>query len=123
MSQSLEILNVFNTLKQIFWKTETIFKKREYRFLVESTKTENASFSYKTAISEANFKTDGMVSKKWTYHRERNFASNYFIFWRFCVSISYNDLIWYINPNIHIRTFCKRWSFVWRRFFYVSIFK
>ena len=33
------------------------FKKLEYRFLVESTKIENASFPYKTAISEANAKT------------------------------------------------------------------
>ena len=60
MWQSVEILNVFNTLtlKQIFWKTKTFFKKLEYRFLVESTKIENASFPYKTSISEANVKTN-----------------------------------------------------------------
>ena len=81
MWQSVEILNVFNTLtlKQIFWKTKTFFKKLEYRFLVESTKIENASFPYKTAISEANVKTNRMVSTKWTYHKERSFASNCFI--------------------------------------------
>ena len=75
-------LNVFNilTLKQIFWKTRTIFKKLEYRFLVESTKIEKASFPYKTAISEANVKTNKMMTTKWTYHKERNFAGNYFIF-------------------------------------------
>ena len=60
--------------KQIFWKTKTSFKKLEYRFLVESTKIENASFPYKTAISEANFQTNRMVNKEWS------FASNYFIF-------------------------------------------
>ena len=56
MGQSVEILNVFNTLtlKQIFWKTKTFFKKLEYCFLVESTRTESASFQYKTARSEAN---------------------------------------------------------------------
>ena len=45
MWQSVEILNVFNiyTLKQIFSKTKTFFKKLEYRFLLESTKIENAS--------------------------------------------------------------------------------
>ena len=59
------------TLKQIFWK---------YRFLVESTKVENALFPYKTAISKANIKANRMVSTKWTYHKERSFASNYFIF-------------------------------------------
>ena len=82
MWQSVEILNVFNTLtlKQIFWKTKTFFKKLEYRFLVESTKIENASFPYKTAISEANVKTNKMVTTKWTYQKERSFASNYFIF-------------------------------------------
>ena len=52
MWQSVEILNVFNTLtlKRIFWKTKTFFKNLEYRFLVESIKIENASFPYKTAI-------------------------------------------------------------------------
>ena len=59
---------------------KTFFKNLEYRFLVESTKTENASFPYKTAISEANVKTNRMVNTKWTYHSKRSFASNYFIF-------------------------------------------
>ena len=30
----------------------------EYRFLVEATKIENASFPFKTALSEANVKTN-----------------------------------------------------------------
>ena len=66
MRQSVEILNVFNTLalKQIFWKTKTFIKKLEYRFLVENIKIQNASFPYKTAISEANFKTNRMVNTK-----------------------------------------------------------
>ena len=58
------------------------FKKLEYRFLVESTKIENALFPYKTAISEANVKTNRMMSTKWTYHKERSFASKYFVFWK-----------------------------------------
>ena len=51
-----EISNVFSTLtlKQIFWKTKTFFKKLEYGFLVEATKIENTSFSFKTALPEAN---------------------------------------------------------------------
>ena len=82
MWQSVEILNNFNTLtlKQIFWKTKTFFKKLWDRFLVENTKIENASVPYKTVISEANIMTNRMVSTKWTYHKERSFASNYFIF-------------------------------------------
>ena len=74
MWQPFEILSVFNTLtlKQIFWKTKTFFKTLEYP---ESTKNENATFPYQTVA-----KTNRMVSTKWTYHKERSFASNYFIF-------------------------------------------
>ena len=82
MWHSVKILNVFNdlTLKQIFWKAKTFFKKLEYCFLVERTEIEIASFPYKTATSEVNVKTNKMVTTKWTYHKERSFTSNYFIF-------------------------------------------
>ena len=82
--QSLKVLNVFNTLTliQIIWKT----KKLEYRFLVETTKIESTSFPFKTALSEANVKTNRMATTKWTYHKEWSFASNYFIFWKICSS-------------------------------------
>ena len=52
----------------------------EHRFLAESTKIESALFLYKTAISEANVKTNKMVTTKWIYLKERSFSSNYFIF-------------------------------------------
>ena len=44
MWHSVEILNDFDTLtlKQIFLKMKTFFKKLEYYFLVENTKIENA---------------------------------------------------------------------------------
>ena len=96
-------------LKQIFWKKKTIFKKLEYHFLVEKTKIENASFPYRTALSEANVKTNRMVTTK-----ERIFASNCFIFLKFCFSLrtSYKELILCTNnPNAHIHIFCKRWTF------------
>ena len=66
MWESLEILKVFNTstLKQIFWKAKTFFKKLEYRFLVESTKNKNATFPYKTAPAETNVKTKRMGRTK-----------------------------------------------------------
>ena len=82
MWQSVKVSNVFNTLtlKQIFWKTKTFFKKLEYRFLVEATKIEITPFPFKTALSEANVKTNRMATTKWTYHKEWSFASNYFIF-------------------------------------------
>ena len=67
MWQSVEILNNVNTLtlKQIFWKTKTFFKKLKDRFLVENTKIENALFRYKISISEANVKaTDWWVQNR-----------------------------------------------------------
>ena len=69
MLQSVEVSNVLITLtlKQIFWKTKTFFKKLECRFLVEITKIENTSFPFKTALSEVNVKTNRMPATKWTY--------------------------------------------------------
>ena len=64
----------------MFWKTKTIFKKLEYRFLVETTKIENTSSPFKIALLEANVNRNIMVTTKWTYQKEWNFASNYFIF-------------------------------------------
>ena len=70
----------FETLKQIFGKAETFFKKLEDRFLVETIKIESTSFPFKTALSEASVKTNRMATIKWTYHKEWSFASSYFIF-------------------------------------------
>ena len=123
----MEILNVFNalTLKKKFWKTKTFFKNVEHRFIVESTKIENASFPYKTTVSEANVKTNRIVSAKWAYHKEWSFCQELLqFFWKFCFSLrtSYNELCWCTNdPNIHIHTFCKRWNFIWGWFFPASI--
>ena len=85
-----KILNDFDTLtlKQILWKTKTFFKKLDHHFLVESAKIENPSLPDKTAISEANVKANRMVSRKWTYHKERSFASNYFIFLKVFFSVN-----------------------------------
>ena len=89
-------------------------------FLVKNTKIKNTKFPYKTFPSIANVKINSMGSTKWTYHRDRSFASNYFIFWKFCFSLGtpFKELIWRTNyPNIHIQTFCICWSFIWRCFF------
>ena len=61
ISENFEYFQGTLTLKQIFWKTKTFFKKLEYSFLVKSTKIEN--ISDKTAKSEANVKTNRMVSQ------------------------------------------------------------
>ena len=57
---------------------QTLFKKLEYRFLAESTKIDIITFPYKTALSEANVKTNKMGTTKWTYQKEQSFASNHF---------------------------------------------
>ena len=82
MWQSVKVSNVLNTLtlKQIFAKTKSFFKKLEHSFFLEATNIENTPFSFKNALSEAIVKTNRMVTTKWTYHKESSFASNSFIF-------------------------------------------
>ena len=47
-----------------FLENKNFLKKLGYRFLVERTKIDKASFPYKTGISEANVKTNRMVATK-----------------------------------------------------------
>ena len=86
ISGNFEHFQYFN-FETDFLENENFLKKLEHRFLVKSTKVENASFPYKVNISEANVKTIRMVITKWTYHKERSFASNYFIFLKNFVSV------------------------------------
>ena len=79
IAESFKRFQYFN-FELIFWKTKTFFKKLKYIFLVGTTKIENTSFPFKTALSEANVKTNRMATKKWIYYKEWSFASNYFIF-------------------------------------------
>ena len=67
-----------------------------------------------------------MVTKKWTYKKQRSFASNYLIFWKNLFQFKnhlYRVDFLYQQPNAHICTFCKRWSFIWCCFFPGSILK
>ena len=50
-----------------FLQNENLFEKN--RFSVGSTKIEHTSLPYKTAISEANVKTNRMVSTKLTCYK------------------------------------------------------
>ena len=88
-----------STLKQILWKT-----KLEYHFLVESTKIENATFPYKTALSEANVKTNRMGDTKWICMKERSFAT--ILFFEKFVSF-YESLIksWFDAPTTQMSIF------------------
>ena len=69
ISGNFEVVNFETDLlgnKNLFQKTRVLF-------------FENPSFPYKTAILEADVKTNRMVNMKWTYHKEQSFASNYYI--------------------------------------------
>ena len=78
----MKVSNAFNTLalKQIFWKTKTLFKKLEYQVLVEANKIENTPLPFKSTLLEANVKTNRMATTKCTYHKECSFARNYISF-------------------------------------------
>ena len=69
MAGNFERFQCFN-FETNFLEKENFFQKMEYRFLVETTKIENPSFPSKTALSEADVKTN----------RKTSFASNCFIF-------------------------------------------
>ena len=133
MWQSLQILNDVNnfnfetitlTLKQIFWKTKTFFKKLEYCFLVESNKVKNVIFPYKASLSEVKFKTNRTGSIKWTYHKERSFVSNYFIFLK--IVFQFKNLLQRVDlmhqlPKCPYSYFMKALEFYLKVLFLLSI--
>ena len=62
--------------------------------------------------------------QNWTITKNGVSPVTTLFFWKFCFSLRtfYKELIWCTSdPNVHIRAFCKRWSFIWRWFFPVSI--
>ena len=79
ISESFKRFQYFN-FETNFLENDIFFKKLYYRFLIEATKIENIPFSFKTALSEANIKTNRMATTNWTYQNEWSFASNYMIF-------------------------------------------
>ena len=114
VSENFKRFQCFN-FETDFLENEPLFQKIGVPFLVERTKIENASFLYKTATSEAHVKTNKIATTKWTYHKEKSFASNCLCFSKLCVSLrtSYNELISCTNnPNARICTICKQWSFI-----------
>ena len=108
-------------------KKQTLFKRLEYHFLVKSTKIDNITFSYKTALSEANFKTNRMGRTKLTYHKEQSFASNHIpfseILFQFRNHVYRADLM-YQQPKRPYSYFSKALEFYFRvSFFPVSFLK
>ena len=61
-----------------------------------------------------------------TITKNRDLPVTTLFFWKFCFTLRtcYTEFIFCTNnPNAHICTFCKCWSFIWRCFFPVSILK
>ena len=125
MWQSVETLNIFNilTLKQILWKTKFFSKRLEYRFLSDcnGTRTHNHFVRkyHKPMLRQIECRVqNGPITKNGVL------SVTTLLLWKFCFSliISYKELVWCTNdPNFCIHTFCKRWSFILRFFFPVSI--
>ena len=63
-----------------YFRNSLPFERSACFYVTICENVENRSFQYKTAIQEANIKTNRIVTTKWTYHKERSFASNYYIF-------------------------------------------
>ena len=82
----MKVSNVFNTVawKQIFWKMKTFFKKLECSFVVEVTKIENTSYPLKTALSQANVKTNRMVPTKCPITKSGPLPVTIYFFWKIC---------------------------------------
>ena len=70
---------------------KTFFEKTKYYLLFESTTSENATFSYKTAALKFNFKTRRRRSRKWTDYNVWSFATNCSIVFFFENSISVKE--------------------------------
>ena len=90
----------------------------EYLFVVKSTMIESIIYSGKTALSEANVKTNRMGITKWTYHKEHSFSSSYFIFLK--ILFHYKSVIksWFVpNTKCPYSYFSKVLEFYLRMFF------
>ena len=100
-----------------FRKKGSLFQKTGVRFLIERINFENAIFSYKTALSEANVKTNKMQRTKYRLHKERSFASNYSIFENLRASISVLD----VDLMYELPKKCPYSQFSWALKFYLRV--
>ena len=124
MWQPLEILNVFTTLslKLIF---ENLFKKLEYRFLVQSTRLKAKHFHRKLTCQKSMSRQIEWEVQNGPITKDGVLPLPTLVFWKFCFRVrSFSkELIRFTNyPTVHIHIFRMRWSFIWRCFFPVSMF-
>ena len=125
--QSLEILNVFNTLtlKQDFWKTKGFSnKKLEHRFLLKVLRLKAQHFQNKLLCQKPMLRQIEWEVQNGPITMNDVFLVTILFSWKFyfILRTSYIELIWCTNhPNVHIHTFRKRSSFISGCFFPVSI--
>ena len=114
----------FERFKRFFWKTKIFSKKLEDRFLVESTKIEKHHFHTKLPYQKPMLRQIEWWVQNGPITKNGILLVTTLFFWKFDFSLwtSYKVLLWCTNhPNAHIRTFCKRWNFILRCFFPLSI--
>ena len=87
LTQNFEPFQYFNFETNFLKKSNPFQKTGE----VESTKIDNTAFQYKTALSEANVKTNRMWCTNWTYRKGNSFVHNYFVFPK--ISFQFNILV------------------------------
>ena len=95
ISGNFERFQYFN-FETDFLENENLFQKTGVPFSVESTKIENASFPYKTAISESNVKANRVVNvQNGPITKARVLPVTTIFFRKICFSLrtSYKDLI------------------------------
>ena len=77
--QTFSIFQLWNKFSEKW----TPFSKNWSTVLAETTKIENISLSFKTALSEANVMTNKMATIKWTYHKDGRFSVTSLFFGKF----------------------------------------
>ena len=81
-------------------------KKLEYRILIESTKIENVTFSYETALSEANVKTNRMGVQNGLIKKNGVLSVTTLSFLKFCFSLKLTSSIFlYFTKRKHFNFF------------------
>ena len=125
--QSVEILNDFNTLTliQIFWKTKTFFRKLKYVFQLKAPILKTHHFYTKLPYQKPKLRQTEWWIVNEPIKKNGVLPVTPLFFWKVCFSLrTSKELNWCTNnPNAHILTFCKRWGFIWRYSFPVSILK
>ena len=101
-------------------KRKHILKNWSTVFLVESTKIDSITIPYKTALSEANIKTNRMGTTKLTYYKEQSFAFNNFPFLK--ILFQFRNLVYRVDlkyqpPKCPYSYFSKALEFYFGVFF------